>query len=776
MNLTVIAVACALLGEAPSAGYMYPPVVPAGVVTEVQLGGYEFTPDVEFFSPDPQVTITKMGPPGKLVVAPPPYWFGQKSMRAPFPIPRETPARIHVAQANSSDTSYWQVANAGGASGCVPFLVDTGNIVVENRRRDAPQTLGELPVIVAARLGKIAEIDEYQFVATKDGFITAELITHQIGSLLTGVIEVGETDGNRRLGDAVDLEGKDIELTFAVTAGKTYSVKVFDVQFRGNRAFVYALRLSLGPRVIMTRPVAGRRGRTCDVEFIGYGLQNGTSVLQSVTRKVDFPDQEMATYSYHLDTPAGTTSVQFPVTDRDEIVDYDRTEISCPVAVNGTLEKAGAEDRYTVQLQAGDSWSIVVEAAALGSPLDPTLRVLAPDGAEIVKYDKAGDCAATFKVVANGPHTIVVGDISAQVGTPLSVYRLVIKDSPLADFSLSVPQTLNFEPGGKTSVTVKLARVHGYEGEVAIEVEGLPEGLSVPADLVIPAGKNELKFELSATADCSVTTAYVRVVGAGQRGDSTVTRVAMTGVEQVTSVLLTSIISKSPITIAWVLRETQHERPRGSTFPAELEIKRQEGYQGEIWLMPHSKQSRHRQGITGPIMKVPDGVDRILYPVFIPEWLETFRTSRMVVLGMAKLVDAQGKTRYVQAKSGRLCWIVEGALMKVDGRDAEIEVLPGGTFEVAVDILRRPKFTEDVTLQVTAADDVEDLFKAAPVVVPSGERQATIRVETMADPRLYPEQKLTIRATALEDGKWLTVSETAVTVVFDEAGDARSTP
>ena len=147
-----------------------------------------------------------------------------------------------------------------------------------------------------------------------------------------------------------------------------------------------------------------------------------------------------------------------------------------------------------------------------------------------------------------------------------------------------------------------------------------------------------------------------------------------------------------------------------------------------------------------------------------------------MVLGMAKLVDVQGKTRYVQAKSGRLCWIVEGALMKVDGRDAEIEVLPGGTFEVAVDILRRPKFTEDVTLQVTAADDVEDLFKAAPVVVPSGERQATIRVETMADPRLYPEQKLTIRATALEDGKWLTVSETAVTVVFDEAGDARSTP
>ncbi|MEE3373358.1 MAG: hypothetical protein VX346_28740 [Planctomycetota bacterium] len=776
MNLTVITVACALLGEVPSAGYMYPPVVPAGAVTEVQLGGYEFTPDVEFFSPDPQVTITKRGPLGKFIVAPPPYWFGQKSMRAAFLTPREVPARIRVAEGKPSGSAYWQVANAGGASRCVPFLVDAGNIVVENRHRDTPQMLETLPVIVAARLGKIAEIDEYQFVATQDGLVTAELITHQIGSLLTGAIEVGETGKDHRLGDAVDLEGKDIELTFAVKAGKSYSLRVFDVQFRGNRAFVYALRLSLGPRVIMTRPVAGRRGRSCDVDFIGYGLQNGTSTLQSVTRKVDFPDQETAAFAYSLDTPVGTALVSFPLRDTDEVVGRGRTEIACPVVVNGALAEVGVEDRYTAEMKAGDSWAIAVEAAALGSPLDPTLRVLAPDGSEIAKFDKAGDCALTFKAVADGPHVIVVGDISAQAGTPLSVYRLVVEVPPLADFSLSVPQTINFEPGGKASATVKLARLHGYAGNVAVGIEGLPKGVSVPADLVIPAGKSELKFELSASTDCSGMAAYVRVVGVGRRGDVTLTRVASTDVGQLTSVLLTPIISQVPITIAWVLRETQHERPRGSTFPAELEIKRQEGYDGEIWLMPHSKQSRHRQGITGPIMKVPSGVDRILYPVFIPEWLETFRTSRMVVLAMAKVVDAQGTARYVQAKSGRLCWIVEGALMKVDGRDAEITASPGDKLEVTVDILRRPKFTEDVTLEVVAADDVDGLFKAAPVVVPSGKRQATIQVETMADPRLYPEQKLKIRATALEDGKWLAVSETDVTVVFRQASAARRTP
>ena len=242
-------------------------------------------------------------------------------MRAAFPIPREVPAQIHVAPGNLSGSAYWQVANAGGASRCVPFLVEAGNIVVEKRRRDSPQTLDTLPVTVAARLGKIAEIDEYQFVAAQEGFVTAELITHQIGSLMTGAIEVSESGGDRRLGDAVDLEGKDIALTFAVKPGKVYSLKVSDVQFRGNQAFVYALRLSLGPRVIMTRPVAGRRGHSCDVEFIGYGLQGDSPALQTITRKIDFPNQEVATFSYSLDTPAGTALVRFPLRDTDEVVE-----------------------------------------------------------------------------------------------------------------------------------------------------------------------------------------------------------------------------------------------------------------------------------------------------------------------------------------------------------------------------------------------------------------------------------------------------------------------
>ena len=786
MNLALVAVAAAAFGVAPSVGYVYPPVLPVGVVTEVHLGGYDFTPDVELHSLHRCVTIEKLAPPGEFLVPEPPYWFGAKSRTKAFPIPREVPARINVTKEMSPGIARWQVANAGGASGCAAFLVEAGNVVVEKRRRNEPQTLQSLPVTIAARLSRIAEVDDYNFTASRDGPVTVELIARRIGSNFNGVIEVRES-GKVRLADVVDTEGRDCELTFAVEATKTYSVRVFDVDFRGNQAFVYALRLTSGPRVLLTRPASGHRGQSRDVMFIGYGLDSGTAQLEQVTRTVDFPDDHQPTFSYSLESPAGTTSVELGLDDVDEIVEPEHTEFSGPCAVNGTLDSVGDEDRYTFEMTKGDVWCLSVEARVLGSPLDPILRVLAPDGSELAKNDDAGgsvDCEVEVTAAVDGPHTIVIGNLSEDVGTLLSIYRLVVKPA-LPDFSLSIPQRVSFEAGGTASVAVQLSRSGGFDEEVVLEAMGLPAGVTAPAKLRIPADKNELKFELTTAKDCATTSTYLRMVGVGTIGSDSVTRVAMAGAEgnlcprdpakqRVPSMLLTRTM-KAPLSISWVGRETQHQRPRGSTFPAELEINRQEGYDGEIWLMMRSEQSRHRQGIRGPIMKVPAGAQRVIYPVFLPEWLETDRTSRMVIAAMAKVVDAQRKDRYVMAPSGRLCMILEGSLMKVDGGDAEIEARPGDSFEVAVDILRRPKFTENVTLEITAADDVDDLFKTAPVVVSMGETRATIRVATTADPRLYPEQELRIRATALQEGKWLAVSETAVTVVFGNTVVAHTT-
>ena len=779
MNWVLVALTSATFGTPPGVGYVYPPVVSVGAVTEVQFGGYDWTPDVVLHSLEPRLTIEKLGPPGEFIIPKPPYWFGKKSRSGAIPIPRELPARIHLPPETAPGFVHWQVTNFGGASGCANFLATSGDIVVENRHRDTSQTIESIPVTIGARLGKIAEIDRYQFTASRDGLVTVELIARRIGSNFNGVIEVRSSDGTC-LADVADTEGRDCELTFSVKAERTYNIKVFDNDFRGYQAFVYALRLTPGPRVLITRPALGQPGQSRDVQFIGYGLASDAAQIEQITRKVDFPDDPRATFTYRLETPFGSTSIPFVLDEANEIVDPQTAEITSPVVINGVLEDIGGEHRYTLEMTQGDIYRLSVAARVLGSVLDPVLRVLAPDGTEVAKNDDADgsvDCLLEFTAADDGPHTLAIGDISAAEGTPLSFYRLTVEPAQ-TNFALSMPQTVNFETGDKAALAVQLSRFGGYAGEVTLEIKGLPMGVTAPANLVIPGDQKELKFELTTTEDCAATSSHLQIVGVGNIDGKSVQRVAMAGVggnlcprepmKQRVATLLLNRTMKPPLTVGWVGQETQHERPRGSTFPAEIEIKREEGYDGEIWLMMASSQSRHRQGIRGPILKVPAGVEQTLYPVYLPEWLETNRTSRMVVLAMAKVIDAQGINRYVMTPSGRLCMILEGSLMKVDGRNAEIEARPGEYFEVPVDILRRPKFTEDVTLELSVPKDVDDLFRSTPVVVPVGETRATIRVLTTADPRLYPEQPLMIHGRALQDGQWLVSSQTTVTVVFDD--------
>src|SRR5258707_1481772 len=59
---------------APEAGYIFPAGGRAGTTVEVKLGGYDWTPDMQFFVQDPRIKLEVLGPPGELHIPPPPYW------------------------------------------------------------------------------------------------------------------------------------------------------------------------------------------------------------------------------------------------------------------------------------------------------------------------------------------------------------------------------------------------------------------------------------------------------------------------------------------------------------------------------------------------------------------------------------------------------------------------------------------------------------------------------------------------------------------------------
>ncbi len=93
MVITTGVVEVPLWAQAPEVGHTFPAGGKAGTAVTVQLGGYDFTPDIDYFLHHPQATLKVTGKLGPYLVAPPPYWFGPKGRSTAFKIPRELTAR-----------------------------------------------------------------------------------------------------------------------------------------------------------------------------------------------------------------------------------------------------------------------------------------------------------------------------------------------------------------------------------------------------------------------------------------------------------------------------------------------------------------------------------------------------------------------------------------------------------------------------------------------------------------------------------------------------------
>jgi len=313
--------------------------------------------------------------------------------------------------------------------------------------------------------------------------------------------------------------------------------------------------------------------------------------------------------------------------------------------------------------------------------------------------------------------------------------------------------------GTKTELSVTAKRLGGLNEPIALSISGLPEGASVVGDLTIPAGQSELKVALSSAADAPATASLVTFTGKSKSGTNEMAHS--------TGKFLLAQTMKPRAKVTPVDKDGGRTVHRGTTFPAPVIIERLEGYNGEVVLEMSSAQDRHRQGIRGPELFVPASVARIDYPCFMPEWLETSRTSRMILNAVVKVPDARGNVRYlVNRMDGRITMSMEGALLKLAHHARELLVRPGDQFEIPVTISRSPKLEEPVQVELRVNDEFADLITASRLVIPANEQQGLLRVTSKPAPQLTGPIDITLRATAAPNPQLPVISEATVTVQF----------
>lgn len=534
--------------------------------------------------------------------------------------------------------------------------------------------------------------------------------------------------------------------------------------------------------------------------------------IQSFANDPRLPREVTATFDLPKDFPPGPVhwsavnangggpgGVFVVGTDPDVLEDETRREAqelpALPVTVNGRLRRIEEVDRY--RFKAAKSGPITCELTArqLGSDFHALIEVRDDAGKFVadVADTEGRDAALTFAAEKDRSYSVSVRDIDHR-GYRNFTYRLALREGDVAPvpptpkaantsgFHLRAAGITNVPVGGKAAVAITVVREGGFKEPIKLVVSGLPDGVTVPKDLTIPPTGDTFALNLECAKDVPPSAAFVTITGTAKVGDASVTNPVLgelktdlaphTPDANRVPQLLIATTMKAPFKVKAAEADGGRRIPRGSTHLAPILIERTDGFAGEIVLDMAAAQQRHRQGIRGPALTVPANVKAVDFPVFLPEWLETTRTSRIGLNAMALVPDAKGTPRWVQsAMEGQITMSIEGALMKLHHNAGEPTIEAGQPFDVPLRVVRSPKFTDAVAVELVIPDELKGLVSAKPVTIPADKSAALLAIESKADKRLVGSWPLTLRATGRFNGHAV-VSETIVEV---EVRPARST-
>ncbi len=115
------------------------------------------------------------------------------------------------------------------------------------------------------------------------------------------------------------------------------------------------------------------------------------------------------------------------------------------------------------------------------------------------------DSKLLFTAPADGAYVVRVTDVRGFSGDHFN-YRLTIRE-PVPDFMVRLSANApTISLGGGAAINVAAQRIDGFDGEIAIDVAGLPPGYQVSQPVTIEAGHDAARIVLFAAADAKPAT------------------------------------------------------------------------------------------------------------------------------------------------------------------------------------------------------------------------------------------------------------------------------
>jgi len=301
----------------------------------------------------------------------------------------------------------------------------------------------------------------------------------------------------------------------------------------------YCVHIGNNRRPLAVFPAGGPSGKPLTARLIG-------DPLGDVDETIAVP-ATTGMFEYFSDGPSGLVlrSSPFPNVLEDSANAETRIE-SLPAAANGILDKPGDADAFRVSVKKGDRYLVRVFAAAVGSPLDASIRIrpldaagkpgpveVTADDSTMVEREVFGTTAYSASVLkdtldpsviwepkADGDYLLEISDTSG-FGGPTAVYRIEIEQPPDAVYTLLASTAFYWQEcvrtsglavpqGGRWTVNVTLPQGQGsaFKGELEIVAHGLPQGVRLVSPR-IPAGESIWPVQFVADAAAPLAAALI---------------------------------------------------------------------------------------------------------------------------------------------------------------------------------------------------------------------------------------------------------------------------
>jgi hypothetical protein len=429
----------------------------------------------------------------------------------------------------------FRVATKTAVSSAAHLLVTDHAVFNEAKAENgSPGTAQKVsfPVAICGMCEKAEDVDYYQLTGTAGQEITVNLYARRVTNAIHSMQSGGSGASVMYLMDSIltlygpnsqviaendNFIGGDSFLTCKLPEDGDYFLEVRDTRYIGNPKYVYCVEISDQPFAHAVFPMAVQQGQTTEAAVIGHNLGGlKTTTLQSSA------DRSPGWKKVSIETPRGLTNpVPMLVTTYPQLVATGENSsmdkaipLSLPVGVNGRLSKPDEVHFYSFEAKKGAYYALEIESDRRDLPLDSVIDVYNAAGTQVTRIDDGyytKDAKLEFKSPGDERFYVAVRDLHNRGGERF-IYNLRVERSG-PDFEIHGKYYYaQIAPGTRMIWFASLGRINGFNGPVELQVEGLPEGVSL-TPVTIPGGLNQCALVLSAAADAKIDARLVRLYG-----------------------------------------------------------------------------------------------------------------------------------------------------------------------------------------------------------------------------------------------------------------------